>query len=171
MGYMIIKPNANWLIYKGISQLMLSAVAAIVPLLAAVFYFSFMVKLGREMTTQDTSILLYVYSLSFILIYVVNVITNYFYVVNTDISIEENGIVIRRSFIGQNKGNVPFVRISSIEVNQSVFERIFGLGTLFLYIKNNNENHELPGFKYSDASSFADIIMKEHKLNIKKIDA
>lgn len=150
---------------------MLSAVAAIVPLLAAVFYFSFMVKLGREMTTQDTGILLYVYSFSFILIYVINVIINYFYVVNTDISIEENGIVIRRTLIGQNKYNVPFVRISSVEVDQSALERILGLGTLFLYMKNNNENHELPGFKYSDASRFADMIMKEHKLNIKQIAA
>lgn len=119
------------------------------------------------MTIQDSSTLFYVYSLSLILIYVTTLIKEYFYVAKAYISTEENGIVIYKSFIGQNKSNIPYVRISSVEVNQSVFDKMLGLATLYVYTKNNDENYELPGLKYSDASSFADKIIKEYKLGIK----
>ena len=164
---MKITPNINWLIYKSVSQLMLSAVAAVIPLILGVFYFGFMVKLGREMTVQDSSTLLYVYSLSLILIYVITLIKEYFYVAKAHISTEENGIVIYKSFIGQNKNNIPYVRISSVEVNQSAFDKMLGLGTLYVHTKNNDESYEISGLRYSDASGFADKIIKEYKLGIK----
>lgn len=119
------------------------------------------------MTYQDSFVLLAVYLVSFVLIYGYSLVRAHSYIRRSKIVSTNDGVEIFQSFIEKNQVLIPFVKITSIEVDQTLFERPLDLSTLFIYTNSSDDNFELSGLLFDDAKRFAEKVTSEHKLKVK----
>ena len=161
---MKLRPVKKALFYQIFSCLFISIFSGFIPALLYIFILAMLSKLGRQNTIQDNQTLLIVYIFSFLVIYLIFIVKKYIYIKTSYISFDKHGIEVYQSFISQTKKIVPYINVQSFEVNQSVFERLIGLGTIFLYTKNEDENYELSGYNFKMAEEFVENAVNEYHI-------
>jgi uncharacterized membrane protein YdbT with pleckstrin-like domain len=164
MTNLTLRPQLKSLFLAIISNFILSIFAAIIPSFIFVFYLAFAQKFGRNPTIENNQTLFTIYLVSLVLIYIFSLIKKYFYTKNTVIILNQNGLEISSSFISQAKHTLPHINLQSFEVNQNMFERIFNLGTLYIYTKGQDENYEFNGLDFNSASNFINQATREYKI-------
>lgn len=163
---MKLTTHKNFLVYNIFSKVFISIFASIIPVLIATFILGLLHKLEIQINTPNGQLLLIVYIFSFILVYLFSLIKEFVYQKNFYLLLDENGIEIFESFITQSKNIIPLINLQSFEVSQSFWERLLGLGTIFITTKHDEVNYEISGLEYKSASEFIEKASKKYKLKI-----
>jgi uncharacterized membrane protein YdbT with pleckstrin-like domain len=161
-----IRPSSKYLSAGSINNFIMSWFMATIPLLVVVFIRAFLEKFGTVLATNDLDLIKNTYFISVVLIFIFRTISLIAYVKKTYILVDKNSVEIYRAFLTTTKNQVMYASIESVEINQSVVEKIFGLSTVFINTKSIDEQYELAGFEYGVSSLWAEKLEQEYKIKV-----
>ena len=118
------------------------------------------------LAANDLDLIKNTYFISVVLIFIFRTISLIAYVKKTYILVYKNSVEIYREFLTTIKNQVMYASIESVEINQSVVEKIFGLSTVFINTKNVDEQYELAGFECGVSSLWAEKLEQEYKIKV-----
>ncbi|MDD4151524.1 MAG: PH domain-containing protein [Candidatus Gracilibacteria bacterium] len=140
-----LSPNEE-IIYKGEIHLFYKYV----PIIGIVIGFIFMISLGDR---AMVGFIIFIFSLVHLLS-----------ILSTEIAITNKNIIYKTGIISRNVFELQLSKVESVLLDQSIFERIIGAGTLII---SGTGGHNKPIIKLADSAKMKTIIYNEIENNKK----